>query len=113
MVTLVDPTRDFSEKVGSLESVFSRRARLAIMSCLIAAQELSFLELKQALGLTDGNLSSHLSVLEKKGLVEVAKGFKGKRPHTSVVPTVEGRDAFARYVRALGDLVARIAETNP
>ena len=105
---LLDPTREFSQEVGALEEVFNQRARLGIMSCLMAAEELSFLELKEALGLTDGNLSSHLNTLEKRGFIEMKKGYRGRRPHTSVSPTTAGRRALTKYVSALGDLVSRI-----
>ena len=64
-----------------------------------------FTWLKEALGLTEGNLSSHLQKLEEAGYVRVEKGFRGKRPKTWVALTPEGRAAYEAYRKALLDLL--------
>ncbi len=71
------------------------------MSLLIANEELPFKALKEYLEVTDGNLSSHLSKLEKAGYVRIEKRFEGKRPRTTVHITEEGREAFKNYIDAL------------
>ncbi len=105
-LSAVAATKVFTEAVGPLEEVFGQRSRLSIVACLVSARKLSFLDLKQELGLTDGNLSSHLSNLERKRLILLEKGFKGKKPYTEVSITDEGQAAFERYVQALEEWVS-------
>ncbi len=63
-----------------------------------ASQRLAFADLKQLCGLTDGNLSRHLAVLQEAGLVEVTKGYEGNRPHTTCRLTKAGRRRFLDYL---------------
>ncbi len=82
------------------------RVRLLILSHLVrAARPLGFTDIRQALGLTDGSLSANLSRLEEGGLVEIVKGFAGRRPQTVVRLTADGRKAYARYVQDLKIIV--------
>ena len=75
--------------------------RSKLVSLLIANDELPFKALKEALGVTDGNLSSHLSKLEKEKYIVIEKIFEGKRPKTVVKIATEGRAAFEAYIEAL------------
>ena len=84
------------------------RVRLGIVSALGAHEVQTFSELKQALGLTDGNLSRHIAVLEQAGLVAVEKGFEGKRTRTWVQATKAGREALHDELAALRELLARV-----
>jgi DNA-binding transcriptional ArsR family regulator len=59
------------------------------------------------MGLTDGNLSRHLTVLEEAGLVTIEKRFEGKKPRTWIGAMKEGRRAFAGHLAALQDLIDR------
>src|SRR5436305_14417182 len=79
--------------------------RLSIISGLAAVASLSFTELRDALEMTDGNLSVHLSRLEEAGFVSIDKQFVGKRPHTTCQLTAEGRKAFAEYLDHLEAVV--------
>lgn len=72
-------------------------ARLAILSVLDGSVEADFLFLQTMLGLTKGNLSSHLSKLEDGGLVSVRKEFKGRTPRTTLAITEPGREALAEH----------------
>ena len=72
---------------------------------VLEGAEAEFTWLKEALGLTEGNLSSHLQKLEEAGYVRVEKGFRGKRPKTWVALTPEGRAAYEAYRKALLDLL--------
>lgn len=107
-LSAVAATKAFSDAVGPLEEIFGQRVRLSIVACLVAAGRLSFLELKQELALTDGNLSCHLSSLERKGFVVLEKGFRGKKPYTEVSITDGGQCAFERYVQALEQWVSAL-----
>lgn len=76
-------------------------ARLGIVAALLARPEATFSELKDLLGLTQGNLGAHLQRLEAAGYVTITKAFVGRRPRTTVQLTAAGRDAFRRHVDRL------------
>lgn len=90
-----------------IDAVIHERVRLAIVSALAVAPELSFNELKSMLGLTDGNLSAHSRILEEAGYLIVDKSFRGRRPHTSMRLSAKGRRAFERYVETLKQILDR------
>lgn len=75
--------------------------RSKLLSLLISNDELPFKALKESLAVTDGNLSSHLSKLEKEGYVQIEKMFEGKRPKTVVHISVKGKEAFSSYIEEL------------
>ena len=75
--------------------------RSKLVSLLISNDEIPFKALKEALGVTDGNLSSHLAKLEKEKYISIDKTFEGKRPKTVVKITPTGREAFESYIEAL------------
>src|SRR5438309_12072201 len=77
-----------------------------------ASQGLAFADLKQLCGLTDGNLSRHLGVLQDASLVEVTKGYEGNRPHTSCRLTRTGRLRFLEYLAVLEGLVRDAAKAS-
>ena len=85
-----------------LDRIFHEKARLGILTSLAGHPKgLGFTELKELCGLTDGNLSRHIQVLEEAGLVSLTKGYEGKRPHTRCRMTEAGRARFANYLAAL------------
>ncbi len=88
-----------------IDEVIHQQTRLAIMAALAAVESLDFNELKADLGLTDGNLSTHASALERAGYVKVAKTFRGKKPLTTLAMTPKGRKALASYVAALQSIL--------
>ena len=94
-----------SHPIQGLDDVVHQRNRLGILAVAQEASKVEFGFLKETLGLTDGNLSRHLQVLEEAGYVEVEKGYSGRRPRTWVRITRNGRKAFAREVRSLRDLL--------
>ena len=75
--------------------------RSKLLSLVIANDALPFKALKESLKVTDGNLSSHLSKLEKEEYVLIEKTFVGKRPRTVIHITPKGKKAFASYIEAL------------
>lgn len=75
--------------------------RSKLISLLITNEELPFKALKEYLEVTDGNLSSHLTKLERAGYVKIEKSFEGKRPKTVVHITDVGRKSFKKYIEAL------------
>jgi len=89
-----------------LDRVIHERARLSVLTSLAAhPRGLRFGELKQLCGLTDGNLSRHVQVLQAARLVEVSKSFEHNRPQTFCRLTGEGRRRFVGYLTVLEGLV--------
>jgi DNA-binding MarR family transcriptional regulator len=88
-----------------LDRVIHEKGRLAIMSMLAASPELSFTELRDALGMTDGNLTTHIRTLQESGYLSVTKSFQNNRPLTTCALTAAGRKAFAHYINLLERIV--------
>jgi DNA-binding transcriptional ArsR family regulator len=80
-------------ELPGLNRLIHEPARLAILTVLSSSKSADFVFLQRVVGLTQGNLSSHLAKLEEAGLVEIDKRFVGKRPKTSVRLTGAGRRA--------------------
>jgi DNA-binding MarR family transcriptional regulator len=72
---------------------------------LAASPELSFTELRDALAMTDGNLTTHIRALQETGYVSVAKSFQNRRPLTTCSLTAAGRKAFTEYINLLEQIV--------
>jgi DNA-binding MarR family transcriptional regulator len=89
----------------NLDRVIHEKGRLGIMSLLAASPELSFTDLRDALNMTDGNLTTHIRTLQEAGYVAVAKSYRNNRPHTSCALTPGGRKAFAAYINLLEEIV--------
>ena len=83
--------------VGSVDRLVHEPARMGILTVLQRVRSVEFLFLQNVLGLTKGNLSSHLTKLENGGLVAITKTFVKKKPQTSVEITPQGREAIARH----------------
>jgi DNA-binding MarR family transcriptional regulator len=98
---MTDPTND-------LDDVVHQRIRLGILTILHEAGRVQFGYLEDALGLTAGNLSQHLTVLGKAGLVKIEKGYENNRARTWVSRTRAGTDALRDEIRVLKSIVARI-----
>ena len=96
-----------SHPAVDLDDVVHQRVRLAILAVLAEARRADFTYLRNTLGTTDGNLSRHLQVLADAGLVQIRKGFEGKRPRTWVSSTPRGRAALASEVATLKEIVGR------
>jgi DNA-binding HxlR family transcriptional regulator len=91
--------------VEELNKAFESRIRLGIMSVLLVNDWVEFVELKETLNVTDGNLASHLAALEKQAYLQVRKQFVGKKPNTSYAVTQAGRKAFNDHLNALEKLI--------
>ncbi len=88
-----------------LDSLIHERVRLGILSALAAADRLSFIELRDALGVTDGNLSVHARKLEDAGYLECQKKFDRRIPRTEYRLSTKGRAAFASYLFQLKSVI--------
>lgn len=91
-----------------IDRVIHEPARLLILTTLLPLEEADFTYLLRETGLTKGNLSSHLSKLEKVGYVEIEKTYRGKQPLTLCRVTPAGRTAFEQYRQTLHAFVAEL-----
>ncbi len=91
--------------IENLNKLFDSRIRLGIMSALMVNAEISFNELKELLGITDGNLASHLKTLEENDFVKIHKGFIGKKTNTTYAVTRAGEKAFKIHLAALEKMI--------
>ena len=91
-----------------LDKILHQKARLGIMSILMVSQEAEFNNLKEKLRLTDGNLSTHLSLLEKEKFIKIKKKFIKKKPKTICQITETGRKAFEEYLSNLEKIIRDI-----
>ena len=87
--------------LGKLDEIIHGRLRLGVMAYLANAEVATFTELKDALSVTQGNLSIQLRKLEAAEYVTIDKQIKGRKPLTTVRMTKRGRKAFAAYLDAL------------
>lgn len=75
------------------------------MSVLAANDSLSFIELRDGLRLTDGNLAAHLRALKDAGLIRLQKTGNPNKPTTLLSLSAAGRSAFTRYLEGLEHIV--------
>jgi DNA-binding MarR family transcriptional regulator len=94
-----------NDYLHKFNKAFENRIRLGIMSILMVNENVEFTRLKELLQVTDGNLASHLSSLEKEGYVAVIKQFINKKPNTSYAVTQVGRKAFSEHLNVLENLL--------
>ena len=97
---------DAAGTVPDLDGIIHERSRLAIVSALATGDARAHTELRDLLGLTDGNLSVHARKLEEAGYVTCAKEFAGRTPRTTYKLTPVGRRAFDRYLAHLEGLIS-------
>jgi DNA-binding MarR family transcriptional regulator len=87
--------------LADIDQVIHAPARLMVLTYLYVVESADYLFLQRLTGLTWGNLSTHLTRLEEAGYVTISKRFKGKKPHTSVSLTEQGRAAFREYKKSM------------
>lgn len=96
---------------SNLKKIFHEPSRLSIMSALCRSIDpLTFNQLKGECELTDGNLSSHLRMLEEAGVVQISKSLNNSKPRTEVCLTEDGRESFVDYLKALEEVLKNAAE---
>ena len=106
---MTPPTDDEAGRFAfdGLDRVLHEKARLGILASLLAHRDgLAFTDLKDLCALTDGNLSRHLTALQKAELIAVQKGTAGRRPQTRVKLTAVGKKRFLEYLAVLEGIVS-------
>ena len=96
--------------LADLDRVIHEPARLMVLMYLYSVESADFVFLMRAAGLTWGNLSSHLSKLQEVGYIEIEKQFLGKRPHTMIRLTSQGRRAFRVYRQTMQQALSSMQE---
>jgi DNA-binding transcriptional ArsR family regulator len=96
--------RQINQIHNNIDRVIHEPVRLAILKILTSAKGADFNFLLMTLGLTKGNLATHINKLEASGLIEVKKEFRGKIPHTSYRITNTGRRQFQKYWENIKEL---------
>lgn len=91
--------------IENLNKIFDSRIRLGIMSALMVNEDVGFNALKELIGVTDGNLASHLKTLEDNGYIKVQKGFIGRKTNTTYQVTKSGEKAFQLHLDALEQMI--------
>lgn len=94
----------------SLDRVIHERTRLAIVSALAVRESLTFSELKQLLGASDGNLSVHARKLEDAGYIACTKSFANRLPKTEYRLTTSGRRSLEKYLDHMEALIRATRE---
>lgn len=97
----LSPTKDIDETVH-------QRVRLGLLTIVNEARRVEFRFIQEAMGLTAGNLSQHIRVLEEAALLRVTKGTEGRRPRTWVSITSQGRAALHDEIASLRAIVERV-----
>jgi len=96
-----------------LDRVIHERARLSVLTSLITNPKgVTFNDLKQLCSLTDGNLSRHLTVLEKSQMIEIVKSFDRNRSQTICRITASGRKRYLEYLSTLEQVVRDAAKVT-
>ena len=85
-------------------------ARLMVMTYLYTVESADYIFLQNLTGLTWGNLSSHLTKLESEGYVAIQKEIIGKKPHSMVHLTDEGRQAFRDYKQSMQGVLSDLPD---
>jgi DNA-binding MarR family transcriptional regulator len=93
-------------EIISIDKTIHEPVRIAILTILTVVEKADFLYIKNYLGITQGNLSSHINKLENAGFIEIEKKFKGKRPSTILSITVRGAENFKNYLNTIKKYIA-------
>lgn len=107
----ITPVEGAVERTADLDRVIHERLRLGIISALAVNNGLGFIELRDLLKTTDGNLSVHARKLEAAGYLTCTKTFVGRTPHTEYKITAQGRRALQRYLAHMEALIAATSRT--
>ncbi|KPK88654.1 hypothetical protein AMJ80_10825 [bacterium SM23_31] len=109
-MTKISSAGDKKKPLPDIDKVIHEPARLMILANLYVVERADFIFLMRQTGLTQGNLSSHMSKLEAAGYIEIKKEFISKKPHTVLLLTNEGRAALKSYIRSMKQVFNGLAD---
>jgi DNA-binding MarR family transcriptional regulator len=87
--------------LADIDHIIHAPARLMVLLYLYVVESADYVFLMRRTGLTWGNLATHLAKLEEAGYITVKKDFKGRKPHTTIRLTRQGRSAFREYKKSM------------
>lgn len=95
------PSNAHFHPLADIDQVIHAPARLMVLAYLYVVESADYVFLMRLTGLTWGNLSTHLTRLEEAGYIAIEKEFRGKKPHTTLRLTAQGREAFRAYKKSM------------
>jgi len=95
------PTDPELHPLADIDQVIHASARLMVLTYLYVVESADYVFLMRLTGLTWGNLSTHLTKLDEAGYITMTKEFIGKKPHTTIRLTDQGRAAFREYKKSM------------
>lgn len=96
--------------LAEIDQVIHAPARLMVLTYLFVVESSDYVFLVNLTGLTWGNLSTHLTKLEEAGYIKINKEFKGKKPHSTISLTKEGRTAFREYKNKIQQVLSDLPD---
>jgi DNA-binding MarR family transcriptional regulator len=96
--------------LAGLDQIIHAPARLMVLTYLYVVESADYVFLMRLTGLTWGNLATHLNKLEEAGYVEVEKTYQGKKPHSILRMTEQGRTAFQAYKKSMKQVLDDIPD---
>jgi DNA-binding MarR family transcriptional regulator len=99
--------------IARVNPVIHQPIRLGILTAACESKKIDFVSVRELLGVTDGNLSRHLSTLEAAGYIRLEKTFAGRKPRTWILATSAGRAALKAEIDALREIVAAADAARP
>jgi len=96
--------------LAEIDQVIHAPARLMVLTYLYVVESADYVFLLRLTGMTWGNLSTHLGKLEEAGYINVLKEFKGRKPHTTIKLTPQGRSAFKEYKKSMQQVLDDLPE---
>lgn len=101
-------SKDIFTDLKKIDRIIHEPSRLAILSILLVVEEADFVFVMNKTGLSQGNLSSHLTKLEEAGHVNVVKTYKGKRPNTILKLSDSGETELNNYLSLMKSIFKNI-----
>ena len=98
------------QPLADIDQVIHSSARLMILTYLYVSESVDYVFLQRVTGLTWGSLATHLKKLEEAGYIDVKKGYQGKKPHTLLRMTAQGREAYRIYKDKLQQVLGSLPE---
>ncbi len=96
--------------LADINQIIHAPARLMVLTYLFVVENTDYVFLLRLTGLTWGSLSTHLTKLEEAGYIAIEKDFRGKKPHSTVHLTEQGRAAFRQYKKSMQQVLDDLPE---
>ena len=95
-----------------LNKIIHERSRLLILTYLATYRdtEVSFIDIREKLDFTPGNLSIQLKKLSEAEYISISKSFRDNKPHTAVSITSKGTEALNHYLAEMEALIKGLRE---